>query len=332
MTQDSPPEQPLNPRISLNNLDPFLNVIREAIKAVPAVKYGLGVLGIVAVISLAGMFVTSYRVAVLGTIVALGLMTALVIFAHVVKLLPKFLVPAAVIFLYTFLVLTVATAGFIFTSVFFQWPVNLKYWIASNKVPAEINSTKEDKKPSETVVAGQDSDIRLVDCTISNPDPESDSLPIIDIKLRNIGAKTAFLKRAGLELLGSATFEDCSKPQHTLVRSSWTYDLDIDENPEINISQALEPNQVDRFQIKVGRKQGGPTLTVYKAKLFIKYNEDNRTLNSEPFFVKMVGPTVALAALYIGVTKEEWNACVERNNQKFGAIGYKIYKDKLPLR
>jgi hypothetical protein len=116
---------------SLISSGPF-RILQAAIKAVPAVRYALGVLGIIAAISLAGTLVTDFRVAVFGTLIALGLMALLVIFAAATRLVPRFLIPAAIVFVYAFLTLAIATAFLIFTSVFFKWPVNLRHWIVDD--------------------------------------------------------------------------------------------------------------------------------------------------------------------------------------------------------
>ena len=56
--------------------------LREAITAVPAVKYALGVGGIVAAIAIIFTFGIDARIAVIGTIVMLLIMSVLVIFAR----------------------------------------------------------------------------------------------------------------------------------------------------------------------------------------------------------------------------------------------------------
>lgn len=174
-----------------------------------------------------------------------------------------------------------------------------------------------------------DADLRLVDYTVTYPDKLDSPVvnPVIDVKLRNPGDKTAFVKRVTFTVLGEATFEDCHKPLYQIETVSASYDVDITENPILDISHSLKPDEVDRFQITVGRAEGGPLLTVYKVKLSIIYNEDNRTVESEPFFLKLTGPTIAAGAFLPGVDEVTWNECVKRNREAFGAIGYKIYEE-----
>jgi hypothetical protein len=59
------------------------SILKEAIKAVPAVKYALGIGGIIAVIAIISAFGISFRVALLGAVVMIILMTVLVVFASI---------------------------------------------------------------------------------------------------------------------------------------------------------------------------------------------------------------------------------------------------------
>jgi hypothetical protein len=102
---------------------PFpLNVLREAIRAVPAVKYALGVAGIAAAVSIVAGFRINLRVAVLGVVIMLGLMTVLVIFSSFARSGIASLKQLGLILAWPFVFLTVATAFFIFTGFFFSWP------------------------------------------------------------------------------------------------------------------------------------------------------------------------------------------------------------------
>jgi len=85
---------------------------------------------------------------------------------------------------------------------------------------------------------------------------------------------------------------------------------------------------VERFTIRIGRESGGPALTVYKVRLKIIFNEDDEAVESEPFFLKVTGPNIILAQYVHGVTKKEWDECIERNVTTFRAIGYKLYEDR----
>lgn len=120
-----------------------IDFLREAIKAVPAVKYALGVGGIVASVALIYSFKLDPRVAFVGTLVILILMGVLVIFARMVALAgPRLFLPA-IVFTWFVLLLFMATCLSLFSSVFFQKPLNLGHWLtptatATSQLPAEL--------------------------------------------------------------------------------------------------------------------------------------------------------------------------------------------------
>jgi hypothetical protein len=102
-------------------------VLNEAIKAVPAVKYALGIGGMIAVIAIIKGFGIDYRVAGFGAVIMLVLMTMLVIFAKLAaKRDSDFHLPA-IVFMWFALVLTMATAVMLFTSSFWGKPLALPY-------------------------------------------------------------------------------------------------------------------------------------------------------------------------------------------------------------
>ena len=65
-----------------NSISP-VSFLRQATKSVPAVKYALGVGGIVAVIAIIKIFGVDLEIAALGTVIMFVLMALLVIFARV---------------------------------------------------------------------------------------------------------------------------------------------------------------------------------------------------------------------------------------------------------
>jgi hypothetical protein len=120
---------PFTPKVKLmsQELSPSVPaLLRQAIKAVPAVKYALGIGGIISVIAIVSEFGISLRVALFGTIVMLVLMTVLVIFASLAgQKSSTFHVPALVLTWFC-LILAMAVAAVLFTSVFWGQPVNLR--------------------------------------------------------------------------------------------------------------------------------------------------------------------------------------------------------------
>jgi hypothetical protein len=107
-------------------MDLTSNLLGKAIQAVPAVKYALGIAGIVAALAVIGSLGVSYTVAFVGTVVMLVFMTALVVFARVSKTSNSALRFPALVFTWFSILLTMATACLLFSSVFFGEPVDLK--------------------------------------------------------------------------------------------------------------------------------------------------------------------------------------------------------------
>lgn len=97
-----------------------LRLIREAIRAVPAVKYALGVAGIAAVVAIALGLKLSPQFAVFGTLIVLGLMFILVLFVKFASL--KAGGPGPVNVLVWFYTITVMVVTSLFISSYF-WHV-----------------------------------------------------------------------------------------------------------------------------------------------------------------------------------------------------------------
>lgn len=97
--------------------------------AVPAVRYALGIAGIAAAIAIVGSFKLGLAVAALGTIVMLGLMTALLVFARLAGAgttgpsgEPSILEGPAYLMVWVFTLLTCATGVMVFSVTFFGFP------------------------------------------------------------------------------------------------------------------------------------------------------------------------------------------------------------------
>jgi hypothetical protein len=109
-------------------LSPY-KILKEGIKAVPAVRYALGVAAIAAIIAIVSGFIKDFRVAILGTILMLGLMSALVVFSSLARTAAKDVRPLALVLAWGSVVLIIATSVLIFTGFFFQWPRPLDRYV-----------------------------------------------------------------------------------------------------------------------------------------------------------------------------------------------------------
>jgi len=111
-----------------------LTLLKNAVAAVPAVKYALGVAGIAAAVAIVLGLKLNPQVAVFGTLIVLGLMFILLIFARFSgqKENPEILQPAKVLVWFYTVIIMVVTCLFI-SSYFLRWPLNFN----SEKVHAE---------------------------------------------------------------------------------------------------------------------------------------------------------------------------------------------------
>lgn len=116
-----------------------LKLLQQAIRAVPAVKYALGIAGIIAAIAIVKGFNLDLRIAGFGTIIMLIFMTVLVVFARLTKAAPGPFVVPMVIFTWFAILMTMTVATLLLTSVFWQKPVDLQDWIAKTKTVQEPN-------------------------------------------------------------------------------------------------------------------------------------------------------------------------------------------------
>jgi hypothetical protein len=143
-----PPEKPgppvQEPEKALFGLTPW-SVFQAAMKAVPALKYALAVLGLVSAVALIKGFGIGYDVAVFGTIIMMVLMVALVVFASLTKVKTPQIRIASHILMWSFLVLTILTAVLLFTSAFFDYPKPLPTLLrGGNSGAAPVNPQPEE--------------------------------------------------------------------------------------------------------------------------------------------------------------------------------------------
>ena len=104
--------------------------LKDAIQAVPAVKYALGVGGVVSLIAIVEAFGISSRAAVIGFPIILISMTLLVIFAKLASAKPGYFLYPLIILTWFSIVGMISTVTLIFTGVFFKWPLDLHDWLA----------------------------------------------------------------------------------------------------------------------------------------------------------------------------------------------------------
>jgi tetratricopeptide (TPR) repeat protein len=179
----------------------LLKILRESIKAVPAMKYALAVAGILAVVAMVGAFKVSPQTAVFGSIITLVLMVAMVIFARLTTTAPRhFLLPVKIM-LWAFLLVTVATASLLFTSAFFQWPRGLHEIIGNTSAPPTTRG-KETEEVRNLIAAAQrqrtageyraawDTIVRAVSAAPDSSAAQNEQLEIALVWIRNMKIPT----------------------------------------------------------------------------------------------------------------------------------------------
>lgn len=119
-----------------------LSLLKDAIRAVPSVRYALGVVGIAAAVSIISILLGDHRVAIIGMSCAIAFMVVLLVFQRL-SLLDRshFKVPALIL-LWFFPLVLVAFLSLLLSSVFFGWPLSLKQWLEgaqrdSRELPSE---------------------------------------------------------------------------------------------------------------------------------------------------------------------------------------------------
>ena len=127
------------------NISP-IEVLRDAQKSVPAVKYAAGIAGVAAVVAIIAGFQLDYRIAVFGTIIVLGLMFVLVTLSSFASHSGPSVVKLATFGAWSFLLLTIAVSILLIASYFFSWPRQLESYIVSQP-------PNDENEPSETRVS-----------------------------------------------------------------------------------------------------------------------------------------------------------------------------------
>ena len=117
----------------------FSTFLDRAVKAVPAVRYALGVGGVVAVIAIVFSFGINAKVAIFGTIIMLVLMVVLVLFASLVRKPGASFSLPALIFTWFSLALFMASSFLLFTSAFWAAPIDLRTFISAPKQASDIS-------------------------------------------------------------------------------------------------------------------------------------------------------------------------------------------------
>ena len=126
----------------------------------------------------------------------------------------------------------------------------------------------------------EDSSLKIVDITII----DTEEFPKIDVKLRNVGKKVAFLKRAEFHVYMIWTLKPPIMPRAEPVSYNYDVSLEPRETPYVvtkNISQSIDPNDVDRFTFTLGHHPSYDIEDhIYNMKLRFFYDENDKIIES----------------------------------------------------
>ena len=123
----------------------------------------------------------------------------------------------------------------------------------------------------EDTLTEPESDLYIDDVIVS----KSHNHINLDVRLRNAGKAVVNVTRADLHVLGRV-------PYAAAYQASASYDLLLEsENNSIAVAHVLQPNEVDRFNVRVGFTRFN-TSCHFEAELILHFNNDRRVA-SQPF-------------------------------------------------
>lgn len=169
--------------------------------------------------------------------------------------------------------------------------------ITIEKIDNLTKNVNELKQNSST-----DSDLRFVDILILE---ENNELPIIEIKIRNVGSKVAFLK--SIEFYVKKTWILYPPINYSVEPISKNYNifLPLEETTPYTkletISQSIGPNDVDRFTVTLDNELPiGKNYGVYLLKFALIYDEDSKRLESDFYLISAQKPSRVLGEFHPG--------------------------------
>jgi len=143
-----------------------IEILNQAIKAVPAMRYALAVLGLVAVVAIVAAWRIDFRVAIFGAVIVLVLMVCVLGFAKLARFEDKNFIKPMLVLLWAVVILTILVAFSLFTAAAFEFPPGL-YKLLFNghdkppivnpgtNPPIVIPSTNKDVIPVRNELGGE---------------------------------------------------------------------------------------------------------------------------------------------------------------------------------
>lgn len=128
------------PGSGLAALNP-LAILRESVQLVPAMRYALAVLGLIAVVAIAAAWRIDFKVAVFGALIIFGLMIPVLVFARMTTLPAGRFVAPAMVLMWVFVILTSIAGVFLLSAAAFRYPPDFARLIfGTSAVPDKPNA------------------------------------------------------------------------------------------------------------------------------------------------------------------------------------------------
>lgn len=225
-----------------------IKILKEAIKAVPIMKYALAVLGLASVVAIIHGFGIDFDTVIVRCVIILVVMFLLILIAFFAKQVKKtkekwakILVQVVV---WAFGIMTIAVCALFISSYFFKWPLSL----SQSKQPVEkpvYTKPIEEKRQEEQAKTKKDRE-KILEENVSGPEkiiPERVKKKPIERKIDKIGAKRIKSdngknkKKEDIKISASYRCPDCREvigiSSGSVVHSGGVYWFDI-ELPEMH--------------------------------------------------------------------------------------------------
>ncbi|WP_329561372.1 hypothetical protein OG711_28775 [Streptomyces uncialis] len=160
----------------------------------------------------------------------------------------------------------------------------------------------------------EDARLAIVDISVGDRGNPAE----LDVKVRNKGRAVSYVKRAEIRVHRARTLPFCPLPYAVPV--SYTYqvelpatDTDLAYSKPLDLSQAVEPDKVDRFVVELGTKGLGkytPGGALYYLTVRLDYNEGTAgRVESEPLLVYVAYPVEVAGLTEPGISEPRFRAC-----------------------
>lgn len=271
-----------------------LGVLREAIKAVPAVRYALAVAGLGAVVALVGTFVRDLRVAFFGVIAILILSVGVILFARLSSLssLVFFRYPLIAV-TWLCIVLIFGNAILLTTSVFFGQPQDLTGWItgSAQAAAADDSLVQQDSaaRPASAERSGRHTQTGVIaSAQVIARAYGSSTISVVDLRLRTTDGRARLVEklRFDLEDVFPYAFDPC--PCCLRDYATGVYSIPFGQvlkgKTEYVVPHSLVPDRTERILLALGGTFAGHNSCVAKLHLDVTF-ESGEVVRTKSFLV-----------------------------------------------